>query len=197
MESESLIRRFYELLRANVLAMILGCSGLISLGYGVTSFSDTSSASNNIVIEQVGDDFESSESILVDVSGAVVKPGVYELESTARISDAIAKAGGMREDADHEHVAKAINLAEPLQDGMKVYIPDMSETIDNSVLADKSGLISINKASSTQLEELPGVGPVTADKIIANRPYASIEDLLEKKSVGSSVFEKIKDQISL
>lgn len=197
MESESLLRRLYKLLRENLVAVILGCSGLLFLGYGLTTFSDTTNTSENIIIEHDSEPDESVDMIMVDVSGAVERPGVYEFTSESRIKDALSKAGGMREDADHLYVSKTLNLATLLTDGMKVYIPTVSEAQEDSVLADDTGLISINNSSSTRLEELPGVGPVTAKKIIDNRPYGSVEELLTKKSVGNAVFEKIKDQISL
>jgi competence protein ComEA len=95
-----------------------------------------------------------------------------------------------------------------VSDGTKIYIPKVGETLpsstDNSVLPGgavagvaTTGLISINSASSTELESLPGIGPVSAGKIIDNRPYGSMDELISKKAIGKSVFQKIKTLISL
>ena len=67
----------------------------------------------------------------------------------------------------------------------------------NGVLCAETKMVNINTASETELDALPGVGPVTAQKIISNRPYQKIDDLVSKKAVGASVFSKIKDQISI
>lgn len=128
--------------------------------------------------------------IRVDVEGAVVKPGLYRLPDDARVEDAIAAASGLSGDVDAETFGKTINRAMKLVDGAKIYIP----TQDSEVT---SGLISVNTASLSELESLPGVGEVTAKKITDNRPYQTFEELISKKAVGTALFEKIKSQISL
>lgn len=149
--------------------------------------------------------------IVVDIEGAVVHPGVYQLPRTARLQDLITKAGGVTSTVDHEKVAKGLNLAEKLTDGAKVYLPFVGEETTASVgqqtpiqsgqtvlgvSSTTSGLININTASSEQLDTLPGVGSVTAGKIIANRPYASGEELVTKKVVGQATYDKLKDKIT-
>lgn len=146
-------------------------------------------------------------SIKIDISGAVEKPGVYEMQKDDRIEDAIIKAGGFKKDADAEYVSKMLNLAQKLVDGTKIYIPFQEEkpdalkmvqkTSENTSQYNNSTLTNINSASISELEKLSGVGLVTAQKIIDSRPYGSIEELLIKKTVGKSVFEKIKDKISV
>ena len=118
------------------------------------------------------------------------------------LDDAIKKAGGFAQDADREYIAKNINLASVVKDGQKIYIPKVGETVSDSngnALSSnsKSTLVNINTATESELDSLPGIGPVRAGKIIANRPYASINDLLTKKVLGEATFEKIKDQISV
>lgn len=135
-----------------------------------------------------------SSKIVVDVGGAVVQPGVYELTVEARIKDAVNAAGGLTQDAD----STRINLASKITDGQKVYIAKVGEVqgVATGVAGDVSGLININTATAVELDKLPGIGPVTADKIISLRPYATLEDLLNKKAVSASVFEKIKTQVT-
>src|SRR3989344_3599763 len=113
-------------------------------------------------------------------------------------------AGGFSDKANTEWIAKNLNLAAKLTDAAKIYIPFAGEELATSGSMDSTsttgttgntGLININSANQAQLESLPGVGPVTAAKIISGRPYGSVDELLGKKIVGASVFEKIKEKI--
>lgn len=138
--------------------------------------------------------------ISIDVSGAVKKSGVYQLKEGSRIEDAVLAAGGFSEQASQEYIAKYLNMAQKLVDGSKVYVPVEGEqgTVNQAgVVAgvNTQAKVNINTASSAELEALPGIGAVTAEKIISSRPYQGVEDLLSKKVVGKSVFEKIKDQL--
>ncbi len=205
METELLIERWYPIVRRFWFPIILGLAGLIFLGYGLIGLI-ASKASNDIVVEKTSNgsssDNSSTESIIVDIEGAVVSPGVYTLPRDARIKDLIIKAGGLSEYADREYFAKNINLASKLVDGGKLYIPAKGEASSSNSSPVGSGgtassLININNASEKELDSLSGVGPVTASKIIQNRPYQAVEDLLSKKVVNSKVFEDIKDKISV
>lgn len=143
---------------------------------------------------------ESQKMISVDVSGAVNKPGVYQLMIGSRIEEAIVAAGGFAQTASGEYISKYLNMAQKLSDGSKVYVPlegDPASDVGSlpKVSAGQESTLNINTASQSELESLPGIGPVTASKIISERPYQKIEDLIEKKIVGKSVFEKIKDSI--
>jgi len=134
--------------------------------------------------------------ITVDIDGAVVLPGLYKLVADSRVNDAILAAGGLVEDADRSR----INLAAKVVDGQKIYIASEDEvSVANTglVAGDLTAQISINSASVSELDKLPGVGPVTAGKIVASRPYSSLEELVTKKAVSRSVFEKIKDMVVL
>lgn len=149
----------------------------------------------------------SIKTITVDIEGAVAKPGIYNLLPDARVSDAIRSAGGLTAQADRERIDKTINRAAKLVDGAKLYFPKIGElssaqTQTSSVHSSPaniagSSIVNINLASQADLEALPGVGPVTAKKIVDNRPYQTLEELVNKKAVGQSLYAKIKDLISL
>ena len=118
---------------------------------------------------------------------------MYEIPQKSRIQDGLVAACGLSAKADRVwvYVAKNLNLAIKLTDGIRIYIPIVGEAVGNtSVLNASSGvvvgaLINISTSSESQLESLPGIGPVTAQKIIAGRPYGSLNELLDKKIVGS------------
>ena len=147
-----------------------------------------------------------TKGILVDIEGAVVNPGVYEIPIGSRIDDILQKAGGLRKDADVSLITKTINRASRLVDGAKIYIPKIGENIieqnigtqgQTSTGVSAVGLISVNTASQAELEVLPGIGPVTATKIISNRSYQTLEELVTKKAMSQSLFNKLKEQLSL
>ena len=193
MESDQI----HPVIRQNILPISLGILGLLLVGFGVFQYLSSKSDKPEIIFEDAREE-EKPVEIIVDVEGAVIKPGVYKLTSNGRIVDALAAAGGLSEDADRGYVEKNINLAGKVTDGLKIYIPRMGE----EVLADDSGsgssgpVVNINLASIQDLEMLPGIGEVTAQKIIEGRPYASADELLAKKIIGNATFEKIKDKIA-
>lgn len=134
-----------------------------------------------------------SGSIVVHIAGEVKSPGVYTMPFSSRVNDLLSKAGGLTENADREFIDRSVNLASPLKDGAKIYIPKAGAT--NTLGASTS--VSINSSPLDQLDKLPDIGQVRAQKIIDNRPYQTLEELVEKKIISQSVFEKIKDKISL
>jgi len=145
------------------------------------------------------DSASQSAKLAIDVSGAVVAPGVYMMPVGSRVIDAISIAGGLTGEADTEQIAVTINQASILSDGAKIYIPIKGKTTQqtegSSVISSKT--ISINTASLSELDTLSGIGPVTAKKIIDNRPYTKLEDLVTKKAMGQSLFDKLKNQLTL
>jgi competence protein ComEA len=149
-----------------------------------------------------------AQTIKVDVSGAVINPGVISLHEGDRVQDAILAAGGFREDADADFVAASINLAEKASDGGKIFIPSRQQaqaalaTPTNSAIraatTAPSGKVSINRATMSQLDSLPGIGETYAQRIIANRPYSSVEQLCTKAIFRSkSTCDKILPLVSL
>src|SRR3990172_6777 len=140
--------------------------------------------------------------IRVYVSGAVRRPDVYSLPVDSIVRDAMIAAGWPASDADLDR----INLAAPLGDGMQVHFPRQGEPAavqdwPVSGAAPAGAPIDINTAALEQLDSLPGIGPVIAQRIIdyrtANGPFASIEQIKEVKGIGDALFEKIKDRITV
>lgn len=151
---------------------------------------------------------ETAAMIYVDVGGEVKDPSVVELPDGSRVTDAITAAGGLTEQAD----LTDINRAAFVSDGEKIYIPSqVSELEDDGLSAGEGGgggtakssdgRININTADSTQLQELTGVGPATAEKIIdyrkQNGRFQSIEDIKNVSGIGDKTYEKLKDHIKV
>lgn len=174
-----------------VLALFLLGIFLLAFGVGMFFLKGSGGDDDIRILDSQG---SSSGKIVVHVDGAVKTPGVYELNTDSRVNDLVALAGGLSDDAN----SAQINLAAKLSDGQKVYLPKIGESASAGIVAGESasGLVNVNSASEAQLDALPGVGPVTAGKIIDGRPYSSIEELLSKKAVGSATFGKIKDLVT-
>ena len=182
--------------RENYLPLGLGVVGLVLLVFGVAQMFLNKPQDSPIIFEEAKE--EEKQKIMVDIEGAVLNPGVYELSEDSRIVDALALTGGMSEEADRTWVEKNINLAKKVSDGLKIYIPRTGEEVlSGSGQGDQTGpVLNINTASTSDLESLPGIGAVTAQKIIDARPYSQIGELVDRKIVGGATFEKIKDKIS-
>lgn len=145
------------------------------------------------------------EKMTIDISGSVNQPGVYDLPFDSRVKDAINIAGGLSASADQQWVQRALNQAQKLKDGQKIYILSVEESSDASFQppvgeiagANTSSTISVNSASRSALEDLWGIGPVTAEAIISGRPYSSVQELLDKKIIKQNVWDRNKDKLSL
>lgn len=151
---------------------------------------------------------------VVHVAGAVASPGVYPLEPFARVDDVVRRAGGARADAD---VAR-LNLAEPVADGSRVYVPAVGEEAPPTPVSPAGGAgpgpgsgsggggpggstgqpIDVNTATAAELEDLPGVGPATAAAIVAHRdehgPFASVDSLDDVPGIGPAKVAALRDQ---
>lgn len=143
------------------------------------------------------------EKIVVDVGGAVERPGIYELQDGARVNDVLIAAGGLSSEADRVWVTRNINLAQKVSDGNKLFIPfktaqdGQTGVVLSSQTTSQQQTISINTATPKELEMLWGVGEVRAQAIIEGRPYSSIEELVTKKVIPQSVVEKNKKKLAL
>lgn len=179
--------------------LLIACFGIVLVVVGLRIL--TSQKEPEIEFIEAKEASQSSV-IKIDLAGAVNKPGVYTLSVESRIEDLLKAGGGLGDEADLEWVARNLNLAAKLKDGNKIYIPQEGEigenkNAENAVINENYRIININLASQIELEALPGIGAVTAQEIISNRPYQDISDLKTKKIVGQATFEKIKDHIGL
>ena len=137
------------------------------------------------------------EEIVVDVAGAVVRPGLHRLQAGDRVGDAIDAAGGFAPRVDLAEAGRSLNLAQPLTDGSKVLVPELGFERLPPTAAD-DGRIDINRADQALLETLPGVGPVTAGKIIEARSdsrFDAVKELRSRGIVGESVYGRIKNMV--
>ena len=190
-------------LRQYKLPVFLGILSLLSIGVSAILFSQSIPQTKPIEFSSDTTDTSAStsaivvRSITVDVEGAVVQPGVYSLPEGSRVEDAIAAAGGLHSEADLQTISQTVNRAAKVLDGGKLYFSKKGEVSGVSSKNTDASLVSVNNASQSELEALPGVGPVTAGKIIQGRPYQLLEELVSKKAVGQSLFEKIRNQLSL
>ena len=147
--------------------------------------------------------------LVVDIEGAVARPGIHRLPVGSRVGDAIEAAGGYAPQVDIAAAATALNLAQALTDGVKIHVPARGEAAVMTALprdpsaigpGGAGALINVNTATSDELDTLPGIGPVTAAKIIAAReqtPFATIDDLLSREVVGASTFEKLRPLVTV
>jgi competence protein ComEA len=140
--------------------------------------------------------------IIVDVTGWVHEPGVYEFAQGERVIDAVERAGGARTGAD----LSVLNLAAPLTDGTQVVVPKQGAAPAGTVPGETgggttSGLININTASATEFETLSGIGEVLAGAIVdyrtENGPFASVDDLENVSGIGPATLEEIRDQVTV
>lgn len=199
-------------------AALIAVAIVVSVYSSVLYFMNTSTATTSELpktekrLESVPEEVN-ERNIIIDISGAVMKPDSYELPATARLKDALAVAGGLSELVDRDFFYRNFNLSRQLSDQEKVYIPSVTEIslgifkenyrlvdFTDSVEADVSpsnGKISINSATLEELDSLPSIGQTTAEKIIQGRPYTALEELTTKDAVGDAVFAKIKELIQL
>lgn len=159
--------------------------------------------------EKQADEWKQHETLMVDVKGQVKLPGVYQASDGERVIDVINRAGGLTDQADQSQV----NFAEHVQDEMVIYIPAKGEegvqaavpsggsgtAVSNA--ANRQGKINLNKADSTELQNLPGIGPAKAAAIIEYREtsggFKTVEDLKNISGIGDKTFEKLKDLVDI
>jgi competence protein ComEA len=137
---------------------------------------------------------------VVHVVGAVRRPGLYRLTDGSRVADALRRAGGAIPIAD----LSAVNLAAPVADGTQVVVPartsELAPGAEGEAPAASSGPIHLNTATPEELDELPGVGPVTAQKIVEWREkhgaFASVEDLDAIPGIGPARLEQLRELVT-
>jgi competence protein ComEA len=135
--------------------------------------------------------------LVVDVEGAVRRPGVYRFETGARIADAISRAGGTTRRADKS----LVNLAAPLADGQQVLVPHRGRAAagGGGGPPTRAGPVDLNSATVEQLDALPGVGPVTAQKIVEYRaehgPFTSVDQLDAISGIGPARIDNLRGHV--
>lgn len=138
--------------------------------------------------------------VVVDVEGAVVHPGIVELAAGSRVADAIIAAGGYGPDADLAAAAAQVNLAAQVRDGQQILVPLIGSPSASGGGTATDGLVDLNSASPEALDALPGIGPVTVEKIVAARAeqtFASLEELVTRKVLTNAQLTKIRDLVTL
>ncbi len=204
----------------------IGAAGVLMLtalagGYVLSS---RQHVGNSMVVSADAPATVLAQSVVVQVAGAVRKPGLLRLKTGARVADAVEAAGGETRDADLGQLI----LAEPLLDGSKITVPKFGQDLEAPLVTTSSappagimsrpstthmsgssspstplapGSISLNRATLADLDRLPGVGPSTAQKILEFRAQAggfkSIEQLMDVKGIGPKKFEKMRPYLSL
>lgn len=191
---------------ACVAAIVLGAA--LSLGDGGGVVVQRGSAARGSGETAAATPSEAPAEVVVDIDGAVERPGVFRLEEGSRVSDAIEAAGGLAADAD----ISSVNRATVLIDGQKVHIPREGEAGDRAepapspgssnaaaseaAPAGSAGLVNLNTADAAALDGLPGIGPAIAAALIedreANGPFASVDDLLRVSGIGEKKLERLR-----
>jgi competence protein ComEA len=201
---ELLIKFRYPLLILLVGLTITAC-GIFFIKSGLLS------SSTKVEVLEATTSSQLSGEITAEVAGEVLKPGVYKLPGGSRVDDLLVAAGGFSAGADRSWTDKYLNRAAKLTDGQKVYIPSVNQqsdessakssggdqTVSSTFSSDSNNLVNINNASSAELDSLPGIGPVYAQNIIEHRPYSNVDELLSKGALKSSVYQKIKDLVTV
>lgn len=160
----------------------------------ITTQEKTETTSEKPVQEKVA-----QEEFYADISGCVKSPGIYKIKKGARLFEVIELAGGLTEDADYN----GFNQAEKIEDGDKIIIPskEFSDESGENIGTVTSGKINLNTADVNKLQEIPGIGPSTAEKIISYRQnngrFHKIEDLMNISGIGEKTFEKMEDKITV
>jgi competence protein ComEA len=185
---------------ALVVAALVACAaGVVAVaqmgrGGGVTLVSgpgDTSAPAGTAATQDV---------LVVEVAGAVMHPGVYTLATGSRVADAIRAAGGYSADVDPRAAETKLNLAAKLSDAESIVVPRLGDSSGAVATDAAGGLVNLNTATAEQLDALPGIGPVTAAKIVASRsgnPFKSADDLVTRKIVTASTLAKFRDQVTV
>jgi competence protein ComEA len=188
---------------AFLLAFGSGSSGLVAVDGGASLSSDDTGVDSS-----TGPAGRSTDGrlLVVEIVGAVDRPGVFRLPADSRVGDLVAAAGGYGPRVDADRAGRELNLAAPLHDGDQIRVPSRDDVAGTTARAsggpdtDPKGPLDLNDATAAQLDALPGIGPVTAAKILASRDeqrFGAVEDLRTRKLVGEKTFEQVKGLVTV
>lgn len=145
--------------------------------------------------------------LVVDVEGAVRHAGLVRVAAGSRVGDALERAGGLAPRADLRATAAALNLAQPVTDGLKIVVPAIGDgapsgpaEADRGAATAGSARVDLNRATQAELEALPGIGPVTAGHILESRsgqPFTAVDELRSRGLVGESTFGKLRALVTV
>lgn len=174
-------------------ALVLAAAALALLAVAGRTLAGAGAAAERPPAALVAERPAAAPKLVVHVAGAVRRPGLYRLAEGKRVADAVARAGGATAPAD----TAAINLAAPLADGMQVLVPSRVAGVAGKAAA---GRVSLSSASVSDLDALPGIGPVTAQKIVdyraANGGFRSVDDLDAIPGIGPARIDQLRDLVS-
>jgi len=175
-------------------ALVLAGGLLVVLVVAGRTLADAGASSSRPAAALLPDSAAAATSrLVVHVTGAVERPGLYRLKEGSRVADAVARAGGAAASAD----TAAVNLAAPLADGMQVVVPSRVAGAAGTAVA---GRVSLSSASASELDALPGIGPVTAKKIVDHRlahgGFRSVDDLDAIPGIGPARIEQLRELVS-
>ncbi len=199
---------FFQVLKENLFEWFLASVGITLILFGFAQhfgWLEEEKGASLTVIKAEKD--QKAEELVVDIGGAVAKPGVYYLPASSRVNDLLIAAGGVTNWAQRLFIEKELNRARLLQDGEKIYIPYIGEQLSSDGGAGvgrgetATAKININTASVGELEALPEIGFSYASAIVEYREekgnFSSIEEIKNVSGIGEKTFEKIKDLISV
>jgi competence protein ComEA len=177
----------------------LAAGALGAHGAGATT--DSAGVVTSPSLSPIGSSGAPDADLVVDVQGAVNRPGVVLLPPGSRVADALRAAGGYSRHADLNAAATALNLAAPLTDGAQLYVPIVGVAAGPSAggTGGGPGLVNLNTATPEELEALPGIGPVTVQKIVAARteqPLRSLDEMVAMDIIDSGQLEDIRDLVT-
>lgn len=205
---KNLLSKKSVLLPVIVFGWVLGFAGIGVGGIGLLRITRATAYQN--VNPAISERDSELGQILVEVAGAVNRPGIYKLPFEARVAQAVEAAGGLHLEVDQSYLHHTINLAERLTDGQKMYLPFQAEgsvndegsqesdinKVGREIVSNAAGQkVNLNTAPQKALEELPGIGEKIANNIIDARPISSLSELVSKKVLTQKVADQLKTLI--
>jgi competence protein ComEA len=202
---KELLLKYRYFLLILLIGLVLTACGAFFIKSGMLS------SSTKVEVLQATTSGQLTGEITVEVTGEVIKPGVYKLPAGSRVDDLLIISGGFSAGADRDWTDKYLNRAAKLTDGQKVFVPSINQqsdvssakssggdqTISSTISSDSNTLVNINTSSASELDSLPGIGPVYAQNIIEHRPYSDASELVSKGAIKQSLYDKIKNLITI